>query len=196
MFNRQQKEYQIELFLSRAQRLYNTILDLKSSGISITNLEQKSNMLDLLQTFPNYLRNESLTMSECYQIVYCFENDLREIIRTVMQDNKGDEWWNTIQTKIKEEVERNRKAEEDSVYHGRNNDPLYFTNLSQLKDIIIQNYEYFDNHFRSESFVKKLLTEINRLRITIAHNLAMEKMDIEQLTDHIIRWYTIKINTQ
>ena len=69
-----QKEYEMDLFLSRARRLQNDILDLKHLGYSIDNLQKESKTLDILQSFPENILQESSEMSDCYQILYCFEN--------------------------------------------------------------------------------------------------------------------------
>lgn len=189
----QQKEYQLDLFLCRAQRIQSDVLDLEPLGISIENLQKESKTVDLLQSFTEDLLRESIEMSDCYQILYCFENDIRNIINDIMKEEIGSDWWATsVRPKIKEDVERNQTAEQNSVYFSRSDDPLYFTTLGDLKEIISDNYIHFENHFRSKPFVNELLFQINRLRVVVGHNCLLDDLDITALKQHIERWYTIK----
>ena len=193
MSNSQQKEFQLDLFLSRMQRMQNDILDLEHLGYSIDNLQRETKTLEILQSFPEDLLKESMDMSDCYQILYCFENDLRKVINDVMLESIGSDWWNQcVRQSIRDDVKRNQTAEQNSVYYGRIDDPLYFTTLGDLKEIVTENYEYFENYFRSKRFVDELLFQINRLRIVVGHNCMLENMDIETLKQNIARWYTIK----
>lgn len=193
MLNSQQKEFQLDLFLSRVQRIQNDILDLEHLGYSIDNLQKETKTIEILQSFPEDLLKESIDMSDCYQILYCFENDLRKVINDVMYESIGSDWWkNCVRQSIKDDVKRNQTAEQNSVYYGRIDDPLYFTTLGDLKEIVTDNYEHFENYFRSKRFVDELLFQINRLRVVVGHNCMLEDMDINTLKQHIERWYTIK----
>ena len=122
-----------------------------------------------------------------------FENDLREIINDVMDESFGPEWWEQkVRDSIKNDVKKRRDAEKNSVYFARVDDPLYFTTLGELKEILSDNYEVFTNHFRSQKFVEELLFQINRLRIVVGHNCMLEEMDMTTLMQNIERWYKIK----
>ena len=187
------KELEVDIFLSRIKRLQNDILDLNHLGFSLENLQNESQTLAILQRFPENLLKESIEMSDCYQIIYCFENDLRKIINDVMEEDYGSDWWKDhVRESIKNEVQKRKTAEQNSLYFGRGDDPLYFTTLGELKEIIMDNYENFSNHFRSKPFVEELLFQINRLRIVVGHNYMLEEMDITTLKQHVERWYTIK----
>lgn len=189
----QQKEFQVDLFLSRAQRIQNDISNLSDLGFSIDNFQDETKTMDILQSFPENLLHESTDMSDCYQILYCFENDLRKVINDVMNESVGSDWWaKCVRQSIRDDVTRNRTAEQNSVYYGRIDDPLYFTTLGDLKEIIIENYDHFENHFRSKRFVDELLFQINRLRVVIGHNCMLDDMDVTTLKQYVERWYTVK----
>ncbi|WP_371504348.1 hypothetical protein [Nitrosopumilus adriaticus] len=193
MSNNQNKEFQIDLFLSRIQRTQNDIQQLEHLGFSLDNLQKESKTIEILQSFPEELLKESTDMSDCYQILYCFENDLRKVINDVMYESVGINWWEQcVRPKIREDVVRNQTAEQNSVYYSRKEDPLYFTTLGDLKEIIIDNYAHFENYFRSKPFVTELLFQINRLRVAVGHNSMLEDMDIDALKQLIERWYTVK----
>lgn len=132
-------------------------------------------------------------MSEYYQLLYCCENDVRKIINDVMGENFGTDWWDQkVRRNIQDDVNKRQEAEKNSVFFARVDDPLYFTTLGELKEIISDNFEVFINHFRSKKFVEELLFQINRLRIVVDHNYMLEEMDIATLKQNVERWYKIK----
>lgn len=193
MATKEQKEFQIELFLNRARVIQNDILDLSHLGFSLVGLQNEQEGLNILQSFPEKLLKESHDMSECYQILYCFENDLRKIINDIMDESFGANWWDqTVRQGIKDDVKKRQEAEKNSVFFARVDDPLYFTTLGELKEIISDSYEAFTNHFRSQKFVEELLFQINRLRIVVGHSCMLEEMDMTTLKQNIERWYKIK----
>ena len=195
MSSKERKEFQLEIFLSRARRIQNDILDLSHLGFSLVGLQNKNEQesIEILQAFPEQLLKESHDMSSCYQILYCFENDLRKIINDVMEDSFGTNWWKQkVRNNIKTDVRKRQEAEKNSVFFARVDDPLYFTTLGELKEIISDNYDAFANHFRSQKFVEELLFQINRLRIVVGHNCMLEEMDMTTLRQNIERWYKIK----
>lgn len=195
MSSKERKEFQLEIFLSRARRIQNDILDLSHLGFSLDGLQDKNEQesIEILQAFPEQLLKESHDMSSCYQILYCFENDLRKIINDVMEDSFGTNWWEQkVRNNIKIDVRKRQEAEKNSVFFARVDDPLYFTTLGELKEIISDNYDVFANHFRSQKFVEELLFQINRLRIVVGHNCMLEEMDMTTLRQNIERWYRIK----
>ncbi|MCA9812153.1 MAG: hypothetical protein KC483_04745 [Nitrosarchaeum sp.] len=188
-----QTEYQIELFLSRVRRIQSELQDLEYLGFSVDNLQSNSATYDILQSFPDELLKESSEMSECYQILFCFENDVRKVVGDVMKDKFGSDWWDQkVRSGTKTEVKGRQEAEKNSVFFARIDDPLYFTTLGELKEIISDNFEYFTNHFRSRKFVEELLFQINRLRIVVGHSCMLEELDVTTLKQNIERWYKVK----
>ena len=193
MMSKEQKEFQVELFFNRARMMQNDILDLSHLGFSLDQLQNEKKRSEILQSFPEQLLKESKDMSTCYQVLYCFENDLRKIINDIMDESFGENWWDkNVRQGIKDDVKKRQKAEKNSVYFARVDDPLYFTTLGELKEIISDSYDVFTNHFRSQKFVEELLFQINRLRIVVGHNCMLEELDMTTLMQNIERWYKIK----
>ncbi len=193
MNSKLRKEFEVELFLNHCQTLQAEIISLGYLGFHLSNLETETPFLDLYSSFSGDSILESKKMAECYQIVYCFENDLREIVTDIMNENFGHNWWeNKVSASIKGSVTKRRDEEMENIYFKRSDEPLFYTTLGELKRIILDNVEVFEIHFRNEPFIKSMLHSINRLRIVVGHNCLLENLDIQALSQNIGRWYTIK----
>lgn len=181
----------IDLFFTNSYRMQNEIID---QGIEIDNLQDEKQTDTILKQFDRDLIQQSKDMADCYQILYCFENDLRITINEVMCEKYGNNWWirdKIVRDNVKDEVKSKKEKEMDSIFFSRS-DPIYFTTLSQLGELVSDNFSDFKDLYRSKRFVTSLLFQINRLRINIAHNHPLAKADIGMLKDHIERWYTIE----
>ena len=180
--------YEVELFFFRAQKLQNSIHDLSQYGFSIANFQKPTDISKLLQNYPHESISESERMSKCYQIIYCLENEIRKIVKDVLYESHGNDWWGKCVTKnIQESVQKRQSEDKASFYYDRG-DPLILTTLGELKEIIQNNYKYFESQFRDKIFVTRILHEINRLRIITYHNSPLENNDIDMLIQFIERW--------
>ena len=180
--------YEVELFFSRVQKLQNSVHGLSHHGFSIANFQKPTDISKLLQNYPHESISESERMSKCYQIIYCLENEIRKIVKDVLNENHGDDWWKKCVTdNIQESVQKRQSEDKASFYYDRV-DPLIFTTLGELKEIIQNNYKDFESQFHHKTFVTRILYEINRLRIMIYHNSPLENNDINMLIQFIKRW--------
>ena len=180
--------YEVELFFSRAQKLQNSIQGLSHYGFSIANFQKPTDISKLLQNYPHESISESEKMSKCYQIIYCLENEIRKIVKDVLYENYDKDWWekcvgNNIQDQVKK-----RQSEDKSSFYDDRIDPIIFTTIGELKEIIQSNYKDFESQFHDKTFVTRILHEINRLRIMIYHNSPLGDDDMGMLVQFINRW--------
>ena len=193
MNSKQKKEFEVELFFSRCQTMQSEIIDFNSLGIELANLDTETPFSELYNSFSGELISESVKMADCYRIIYCFENDLREIVTDVMYENFGEKWWEEkVSRGIRGEIKERQDNEMQSIFFKRSDEPIFYTTLGELQEIILNNVNVFEVHFRNELFIKIILKQINRLRIVIGHNCLLVNLDIQELSQSIERWYTIK----
>ena len=180
--------YEVELFFSRAQKLQNSIHGLSHYGFSIVNFQKPADISKLLQNYPLELISESEKMSKCYQIIYCLENEIRKIVKDVLYENHDNDWWEKcVSNNIQDQVKKRQREDKSSFYDDRV-DPIIFTTISELKEIIQNNYKDFESQFHDKRFAISILHEINRLRIMIYHNSPLGDNDIVMLIQFINRW--------
>ena len=119
---------------------------------------------------------------ESYKWIYCLENDLRDKIRTALHDEPN--WIDESGfVKIKAKVEERKKDEAEAKILLRDPDNLTYLTLGELKQVVIQKWQKFEENgvFREKKFIDRILTDINKARIVLAHNSKLQKLDVEQL---------------
>jgi hypothetical protein len=91
-------------------------------------------------------RNSALEMARLYAVLYCFENEVRILIRETLEEEDGPDWVNKLPPKVKQTAESRQKvALEDSWLEGEKADILGFVDFGQLASIIIEKWQYFED---------------------------------------------------
>lgn len=135
----------------------------------------------LFQFDEKYLK-EANDNQEPYKWIYCLENDLRDKIRTALGAEPN--WINeSAFSKIKKDIEDRKQSESEARILLREPDDLAYLTLGELKFIIVQKWDKFEELgiFREKKYIDRILTDINKARIVLAHNSQLQKLDLEQL---------------
>lgn len=143
-----------------------------------------------IHSLPPDLVAEARQMAMVYTAVAAFENAVRELIAGVLLESKGEEWWGAcVSQKIRERAEKRRDDERRIRWHTqRGVDPINYTTMADLINIIRNNWEGFEPHFQSVDWVANILDAIERSRNVIMHSGNLEKGDIERLGIFIRDW--------
>lgn len=158
--------------------MYNVLSDLasieKTYGIDnllmMKELSTNTNTNYYLQ-FNFQIRNEACLMAKHYELFYCLEKSIREMITDILESSHGLDWWEksgVIIDVIKQDVAKNIKREIDSGMTRRSFDPLDYTTFGQLGEIIKTNWDLFGGLFSSIKAIDKVLFSLNTLRNPIA----------------------------
>lgn len=120
--------------------------------------------------FPADLRKQALEMSQYYQIFYCLENEIRDMVESQLEETYGEQWWD-IQApeNIKTSVVANQKREQDNGVTLRSSHPIDYTTFGELGEILKFNWDIFGATFNSKRGMEKVLASLNLLRGPIAH---------------------------
>lgn len=134
--------------------------------------------------FSERVRSEASRMSTNYEIFYCLENSIREIIVQRLEEQHGIDWWNnSVPESVRKNAEGNRKKELSSGVTPRSTDLIDFTNFGELGEVIKANWDIFGEMFRDVRAVEKVLATLNTLRAPIAHCKALA--EDEELRLHL-----------
>ena len=134
--------------------------------------------------FIERLRREASRMSRSYQIFYCLENSIREMIVQRLEEQYGTDWWNAaVPEAVRRNAEANRKKELSSGVTPRSAELIDFTNFGELGEIIKNNGDIFGEMFRDVRAVERILATLNTLRASIAHCKALA--EDEELRLHL-----------
>ena len=166
----------------------------KRSGVK-TSSTKKQKVKPVLETLDNItndeiLKSDALEMSQYYTLFYALETSIRKIIVEVMEHKYGRNWWNTaVHFSIRENAEKMREIEMDTPHAKRSDHLIDYTLFSNLKNIIINNWQTFEPKFnKNQKAIDEILTDISRLRWPIAHCTPMAADEVERLQLRLRDW--------
>jgi len=155
---------------------------IENNSEEIDNLIEFSPVERSIFQFDEIYLKESNDNIESYKWLYCLENDLRDKIRTALSDEPN---WidDPAFATMKKNVEDNKRRETESKILLRDPDVLTYLTLGELKEIVSRKWKKFEDNgiFREQKYIDRILTDINKARIVLAHNSKLQKLDVEQL---------------
>ncbi|AIQ53410.1 Swt1 family HEPN domain-containing protein [Paenibacillus sp. FSL R7-0331] len=163
-------------------------------GLVITNEEKSLEQDNYYLQFNEKIRNEAAMMAKHYELFYCLEKSIREMISDILEIAYGENWWeekNVILEVIKQEVSKNMSRERDAGITPRSVDPIDYTTFGQLGEIIKSNWSIFGGVFNSVKAVEKVLFSLNSLRNPIAHCSPLAEDEVLRLQLSIKDWFRL-----
>lgn len=156
--------------------------------------ETASNGMDE-EYYPQFdirMRNEAHMMSEHYEVFYCLERSIRELIIDKMKSSYGEDWWNSkVTEEICKNVEKNMKLERDAGFTQRSDLLIDYTTFGELSGIVQKNWEAFDDIFTSQRAFGKIMANLNLLRALIAHCCPLAEDEIVRLRLTVRDWFRL-----
>lgn len=122
--------------------------------------------------FDSAIRSEAAEMAKHYEVFYCLEKSIRELVsKTIEEADKDEDWWkgDRVSQHIKGEVTSRIQKELDAGISRRSLDELDYTTFGELSDIIQANGDVFGGLFNSRKGMQKVMANLNALRNSIAH---------------------------
>lgn len=157
-------------------------------GIDVTDTEQ-SLLFEALAPFGIQRRNMALEMSRLYAVLFCFENEIRDLIREALIEKDGPNWQDKLPVKIRDNATSRREiALKDSWLEGEKSDLLGFVDFGQLAQIIIEKWDYFKDVVPSQHWLKQRMDELEKARNFIAHNRMLLPSEFQRLYMYVTDW--------
>lgn len=142
--------------------------------------------------FEAEIRNEAKQMAKHYEIFYCLEKSIRELISTSLSSLNGDDWWdNKVPQKVKDDVKVRIQREIDSGVTPRSDEEIDFTTFGELGDIIKSNWDVFGTIFNSQRAVERVMNNLNTLRAPIAHCSILAEDEVVRLQLSVRDWFRL-----
>jgi hypothetical protein len=163
--------------------------------IDLGRLKKESNQIEN-EYFPQFdmaLRAEAKNMSAHYEIFYCLEKSIRQLIVDVFEASGDQEWWdNLVPEQVKQNVKRSIKREKESAVTLRSSEPIDYTNFGELSEIIKSNWSLFGGSvFNDMKAVEKVMSSLNSLRNPIAHCSPLAEDEVLRLDLSLRDWFRI-----
>lgn len=167
--------------LDRAGRKRSTSIDLSTQEIeSILSISE----LDSSLVAP------ARQMAAVYTTIAAFENSVRTLVRSVLIEAHGENWWKeAVPSSIRKTAEKRLEDEKATRWHSqRGENPINYTMLGNLAKIIEQNWDLFEPFVRSVEWVKGIFVSIEKSRNVIMHSGMLDREDVERIGILIRDW--------
>ncbi len=140
---------------------------------------------------PASIISDAKAMAETvYPHVYIFENSIREVIRRVLEDAYGKDWWDkAVPPDIVKAIAPRLRKEEATHWHGkRGAHPIFYSDTDHLRQIIAFQWARFAPLFPNEAWLTQRIAEINVSRRVIAHCNPLSDADKKRLEVYFGDW--------
>jgi hypothetical protein len=129
-------------------------------------------------------------MSYVYTTVAAFENSVRDLIKSILIEAVGVDWWLlSVSEKIRKAAEARMEEEKKIRWHvQRGEDPIRFTMMPNLANIIAQNFCHFEPYLHNLDWVKNVFEIVDRSRNVIMHSGTLADRDIARLGSLVRDW--------
>lgn len=141
--------------------------------------------------FDQTIRAQATEMAAHYELFYCLEQSIRELIVTALFEKGGAAWWESgsVPSKIVEDVAARIQREKDSGFSQRSDKEIDYTNFGELSVIITSNWDVFGAIFSSKRAVERIMSSLNLIRGPIAHCSPLAPDEVDRLLLTVKDWF-------
>lgn len=143
--------------------------------------------------FDASLRVEAKKMAAHYEIFYCLEKTIRQLILDIFETTGDPNWWeNLIPEEIRKNVVRSIKREKEAAVTPRSSSNIDYTTFGELAEIIKSNWGLFGGSvFNDIKAVQKVMGSLNSLRNPIAHCSPLAEDEVLRLDLSLRDWFRL-----
>ena len=140
--------------------------------------------------FPEHIRREAAAMARHYEVFYCLETSIRQLVADRLQDEIGAGWWEqSVPETIRRNAEENRRREAETGMTPRSAEMIDFITFGELGQIISANNKIFGDTFRDLKAVSRIMALLNSLRAPIAHCCPLAEDEVARLKIGLKDWF-------
>ncbi|CAG9931322.1 Swt1 family HEPN domain-containing protein [Candidatus Nitrotoga arctica] len=143
--------------------------------------------------FASSLRAEARKMSQHYEVFYCLEKSIRQLIVDIFEATGNPDWWgNLVPDVVRQNVIKSIKREKEAAVTPRSSEPIDYTTFGELSEIIKSNWSLFGGVvFNELKAVEKVMANLNSLRNPIAHCSPLAEDEVLRLELALRDWFRI-----
>jgi Swt1-like HEPN len=148
----------------------------------------------VLDDFSMDARLVARRMGRVYELLYCFENSVRELVESTLREVLGPErWWQDgVDETIRKKADGRRRDDERARWHGpRGASPLNFVDFEELGKIITACWPDFEDLLGDKDWVENYFSEMNRSRRAIGHTGELSAHAVERMELFVREWLMV-----
>lgn len=133
-------------------------------------------------------------MGEVYELLYCLENSVRELIERTLSEAHGPEkWWTEgIPETIRKRAEERKEEDLKTRWHGPRGDSLInYVDFPQYGEIIDERWEHFEELIGDRDWVTHYFSQMNVSRRALAHAGTLTETDVERMEFDVREWLRV-----
>jgi hypothetical protein len=129
-------------------------------------------------------------MSQVYVAIAAFENSVRQLVSSVLQEAHDENWWmKCVQPKIRNDADQRMQSEDKVRWHVKRGDnPLNYTMIGDLLSIILNNFIHFEPFLHDPDWTKSIFDLIEKSRNVIMHCGELSNRDMARIGSSIKDW--------
>ncbi|MBU2565001.1 MAG: hypothetical protein KJ655_01925 [Candidatus Thermoplasmatota archaeon] len=141
----------------------------------VKTLPEKITQESIKEFLPDDIITKSKELASAYSLIYCVENSLRIYI---IKEIENISLASVFSSDQKKKINRRKKDEEKNRWLSvRGGNSLFYLDISDLSDIIKNNWKLFKEDFPNQEWITAKIHEISGYRNLIAHNSYIKKDD-------------------
>lgn len=142
--------------------------------------------------FSESVRREAAQMAAHYEIFYCLEKSIRELVCDRLDAEHGAAWWNTVVPQpVRDNVAKNMQREQESGVTIRSTREIDYTTFGELGEIVRANWQMFSDTFNNDKAFTKVMGSLNLLRGPIAHCSPLADDEVVRLRLTLKDWFRL-----
>lgn len=185
---------EVQAFLYRAVTTNGTVDRLVANGDLREPPGQAAEITSAaLEFFDADERRAARRMGRVYELLYCFENSVRELLETTLRESLADRWWEDgVPDDIRGKADRIRRSDEQARWHGpRGQSPLNFVEFPHLGKIITERWDDFEDLLGDKGWVERYFDDMNQSRRAIGHTGDLSEHAVERMELFVREWLLV-----
>lgn len=147
-----------------------------------------------IEQFSEEARAQAEAMGRVYELLYCLENSIRELVEATLREAFGaDGWWKTgVDAAIRKIAEKRQLDDQKARWHGpRGESLLAYVDFPQYGEIIASQWQHFEPLLGDQAWVNYYFAELNRTRRALAHTGTLTEADVERMEIRVRDWLRV-----
>lgn len=147
----------------------------------------------VLEEFSVEARVKAKRMGRIYELLYCLENSMRELIeRTLKESPDLGEWTDGIEAGILANAKTREEQDEAARWHGpRGESILNYLDFPDLGAIILHRWDDFADLLGDRRWVEGYFREMNPTRRALAHTGDLTEFDVRRMEMRVQEWLRV-----
>lgn len=160
-----------------------SLIALSKEGIEVGIVSKTEESKIEENDFSPILLSRAKNMSKVYEVFFCLENAVRDLIEERLSERSGQGWWDAcVSEKVKKPATELRTKEEKNKYHAQRSSSLIgYTMFGNLSQIIVKNWDNFSDLFPDQHWVSSRFNDLELSRNIIMHTGILPEIEIGRI---------------